>query len=262
MNPHGAGAAWRGVAEAYARSFAGQCAHTVAPLVDALGVTPRGAWLDVGTGAGAVAARAVRLGWQVVAADPAADMLRLARSAAPGAALVRTALPDLPFADGSFTAVSANFVLNHVPDTTAAVTELARVTGPGGRVGVTVWPSAPYPLRTLWDEVIAAAGVVAPGGEPAPGTGSPEDLAGLLASCGLWPEQAWLHTFTHVVDPGVWWSGATGGVARIGQVYLGHDERGRAALASAFHRCSARYLGTDGRLRLAGAAVVAVAVRE
>ncbi len=118
---------WDGRAIAYAETFAGQCAHAIEPLLGALDPRPGEALLDVGTGAGAVAAAAQGRGGVVIAVDPEADMLELADVAAPGAVLVRAALPSLPLPGVSVDVVVANFVLNHVPDAGAAVRELGRV---------------------------------------------------------------------------------------------------------------------------------------
>jgi hypothetical protein len=49
---------WDGRATAYAQTFAGQCAHAIEPLLDALDPSAGEILLDVGTGAGAVAAAA------------------------------------------------------------------------------------------------------------------------------------------------------------------------------------------------------------
>lgn len=258
---------WSGVARAYAETFAGQCAHTVDPLVAGLGADPGTRWLDVGTGSGAVAVAAAARGCVVTGVDPEEDMLALASAAVPGATWVRAGLPRLPFADRSFDVVSANFVLGQVDRPRDAMAELARVLAPGGRVGLAVWPSAPTPLRSLWDEVVADVGVPAPDGEPPRPDAqdferTPEGLAGLLQDAGLAVVRAWQLEFCHVVDPGTWWSGATRGVARIGQTYLAQSEEGRTAMTSAFHRLSARYLGAEGLLHLDGAAVVAIGVRE
>jgi SAM-dependent methyltransferase len=45
----------------------------------------------------------------------------------------------LPLVSGTFDAVIANLVLNHVPDYRAALTEMVRVLRRGGRLGVTAW---------------------------------------------------------------------------------------------------------------------------
>jgi phosphatidylethanolamine/phosphatidyl-N-methylethanolamine N-methyltransferase len=41
---------------------------------------------------------------------------------------------DMQFADGQFDSVLATFVMSVVPDPAAVLAEIARVTGPGGRV--------------------------------------------------------------------------------------------------------------------------------
>ncbi|HSK33882.1 MAG TPA: methyltransferase domain-containing protein [Propionicimonas sp.] len=253
---------WDGRATAYAETFAGQCAHTVEPLLDALDPQADETLLDVGTGAGAVAAAVHRRGCAVIAVDPEADMLELAGVAAPGAALVRAALPFLPLPDASVDVVVANFVLNHVPDAGAAMAELRRVLRPGGRLGASAWPVAATPLRALWDDVLADAGIAVPARARAvDAIGAPEGLADLLSGAGLQVREAWLHEFEHVVDPELWWSGPSRGVAGIGQTYLAQDEPGRAAMRASYDRVSRRHLGTDGLLHLRGAAVLAVAVR-
>lgn len=64
-----------------------------------------------------------------------------------------------------------------------------------------------------------------------------------------------------VVDPALWWSGPTSGVARIGQIYLAQTPQKAAAMASAYHRLSAAYLEPDGQLHLPAAALLVVARR-
>ncbi len=253
---------WDGRATAYAETFAGQCAHAIAPLLDALDPRPGETLLDVGTGAGAVAAAALGRGCAVVAVDPEEDMLALAGAAAPGALLVKAALPSLPLPAATTDIVVANFVLNHVPDPMAAASELRRVLRPGGRLGASVWPAVATPLRALWDDVLADAGIAAPARLPAVDMlGTPAGLADLLTAAGLQVRNAWLHEFEHVVDAELWWSGPARGVAGIGQTYLAQDAAGRAAMRASYDRLSRRRLGADGLLHLRGAAVLATATR-
>jgi SAM-dependent methyltransferase len=257
---------WTGRAQAYAATFAGQCAHAIGPMLDALDPTPGDRFLDVGTGPGAVAVAALVRGARVTAVDPEPDMLALAAAAAPGASMRQAALPSLPFDDGAFDLVGANFVLNHVPDPASAARELARVLAAGGRVGASIWPHHAVPIRQLWDDVVAESGVpvptVAAGLPPQldfPRT--PDGLAGLLAGAGLVVERSWTVEFVHVVDPGLWWTGVTGGVATIGQTWLAQDASGRDAMAAAYDRLSRAFLGAAGNLHLPGAAVLAIARR-
>lgn len=118
---------WTAVAQAYRHSFATLCAGTLDRL---LADTCGGHHLDVGCGTGELAARAATGGRSVVATDADPDMVAIA--ATRHAAVLQASLPALPFDDGRFDTVTANFVVNHVPDPRAAMAELARVVRPGG----------------------------------------------------------------------------------------------------------------------------------
>jgi len=116
--------------------------------------------LDLGCGAGRHAFEAYRRGARVVAADldvkelpPVNAMfgaMRLEGEAAPpaGAAAVSADATNLPFPDGSFDAVIAAEILEHLPNDAAALSEIARVVRPGGSVAVTV--PAWLPERICW----------------------------------------------------------------------------------------------------------------
>jgi SAM-dependent methyltransferase len=253
---------WAGRAQAYAETFAGQCAHTVEPMLDALGAGPGTSLLDVGTGAGAVAVAALGRGCEVVAVDPDPDMLTLAAVRAPAATMLRGTLPDLRL-DQRFDAIAANFVLNHVGEPLASVRCLAGLLRSGGRVAAAIWPAEPRPLQSLWTEVVEEAGAVRPPAAKLPPDQefprTPEGLAGLFEASGLTLERAWVREFVHAVDPGLWWSGPARGVASIGQLFEAQAPEVLAEMRTAYDRLSRRYLGPDGLLHLPGAAVLAVA---
>ena len=116
--------------------------------------------LDLGCGFGRHAFEAYRRGAHVVAVDRSTDeveqvnaMFRAMETAGevtPGrtARAVRADLLSLPFPDGSFDVVMASEVLEHIPADEIAMSEIARVVRPGGRVAVTVpryWPE-----RVCW----------------------------------------------------------------------------------------------------------------
>jgi SAM-dependent methyltransferase len=63
----------------------------------------------------------------------------------------------LPFTAGTFDAVVSGLVLNFVPDPVAAMTQMARVARPGGRVGAYVWDYAGEMelMRRFWDAAVA-----------------------------------------------------------------------------------------------------------
>lgn len=114
--------------------FARRCAHLVEAVLDAAKVGPGVHLLEVGTGPGVVAARALARGAHVTAIEPDHDMRPPARRVAVGAQIGGAAFPCLPSAARSFDAVVANFVLNHVGDPRAGVAEPVRVARPGAWV--------------------------------------------------------------------------------------------------------------------------------
>jgi demethylmenaquinone methyltransferase/2-methoxy-6-polyprenyl-1,4-benzoquinol methylase len=117
---------------------------------------PGGSLLDVATGTGDVAWRAVRQepARHVVGLDLTPAMLRYARTkGAPGA--VSWTLGDglaLPFPESTFDAVISVFMLRNVPDVPGALAEQRRVVRPGGRVVCLemTWPRR-FPISWLFD---------------------------------------------------------------------------------------------------------------
>lgn len=115
-------------------------------------VPPGGRVLDVGCGQGFYLPLYARLGLSAtgVEPDPIPRAEAAAKAAALGFGLLDAPAERLPFADASFDAVVLSEVLEHLPDPALALSEAARVLGPGGLLLVTV-PHADYPLA--WDPV-------------------------------------------------------------------------------------------------------------
>ncbi|HEV3362634.1 MAG TPA: methyltransferase domain-containing protein [Acidimicrobiia bacterium] len=90
--------------------------------------------LDVGTGEGQVARRAVKVGaGLVVGVDPTWGQLTVARERAGGPLYARGAAAQLPVRSGSFDAAVACLVFEHIEDYAEAIAEVARALRPGGR---------------------------------------------------------------------------------------------------------------------------------
>jgi len=93
--------------------------------------------LDVGCGSGAAVRRAAPFVSRVVGVDLSPAMIERALQLAAGLEDVEFRVAEsseLPFEDGSFTAVLCTTSFHHYPDAAAAVREMARVLVPGGRL--------------------------------------------------------------------------------------------------------------------------------
>ncbi len=108
-----------------------------------LGLPPGGIVLDVGAGTGAMAldmAKSMGEGGRVFAVDNDPTMLEATRQLADALKTpVETVLGDagvLPFQDDTFDVTAARFLFQHLPDPAAALSEMVRVTRPGGAVAV------------------------------------------------------------------------------------------------------------------------------
>ena len=136
---------WRSydlVAQDYARTQAPTLALPAADLVDLLQIGPGSRVLDLGTGTGAsarVVAKKAGPDGLVAGVDPSVEMLRLAATEAGGPVYAAATAIDLPFLDGTFSHVVANFVIMHFPKYDTALFDVLRVLARGGRMGVTRW---------------------------------------------------------------------------------------------------------------------------
>ena len=90
--------------------------------------------LDVGTGEGQLARVAAGGGNTVVGVDPARAQLEVAARRGGGPRYSRAVAAALPFATGSFDAVIACLVFEHIDPVGPALAEVARVLAPGGRL--------------------------------------------------------------------------------------------------------------------------------
>jgi SAM-dependent methyltransferase len=139
-------------------------------LVSRLGVNDGEAWLDVGSGTGGISERAARGGADVTGVDLAPALVETAQRRAGEHGLDITYqvgdAEQLPFEDASFDVVSSSVGAIFAPDHAAVARELARVTRPGGRIGLTAW----RPDGKIGDFFRTLAPFSPP---PPPGAGSP-----------------------------------------------------------------------------------------
>lgn len=106
--------------------------------------------LDAGCGTGSLAFALAEYVAEVVGVDTEAAYLEAARGAAPAnVRLVEGDVTALPFSYGEFDLACCQRVLHHVRRPELAVSELARVVRPGGRIFVVDQLGSVDPLRSL-----------------------------------------------------------------------------------------------------------------
>jgi demethylmenaquinone methyltransferase/2-methoxy-6-polyprenyl-1,4-benzoquinol methylase len=127
-------------------------------LVSRVEAGPDDTVLDVATGTAAVALELVRrTGCRVVGVDQSEDMLAAGRARVERAGragrieLVAGSAERLPFADGSFAALTFTYLLRYVDDPPAVLRELARVVRPGGTIAMLEFGLPRDAWRPLWE---------------------------------------------------------------------------------------------------------------
>ena len=147
--------------EAYER-FMGRWSRLLAPLFLEFSDLDNGdAVLDVGSGTGALASAVLSViePSQVIGVDPSAAYVNYARSRTSDdrATFEEGDGQELRFPDDSFDAAISMLVINFIPDPGKALSEMIRVTRPGGVVAAAVWDydEGMEMLRSFWDEAVA-----------------------------------------------------------------------------------------------------------
>ena len=112
----------------------GQDAHWRAATTAALDVKPGERVLDLAAGTGASSAPLVQAGADVWSLDRSEGMVAVGRARHPEIVFAVGDGETLPFADGSFDAVTVSFGLRNMTHPVAVLRELARVTAEGGRL--------------------------------------------------------------------------------------------------------------------------------
>jgi ubiquinone/menaquinone biosynthesis C-methylase UbiE len=144
-------------ADAYDR-FMGRFSEPLAVrFADFAGIEAGQRALDVGCGPGGLTAQLVdRLGADAVSAvDPSAPFVAAVRERLPLFDVRSAAAERLPFPDDSFDCALAQLVVHFMADPVAGLSEMGRVTRPGGVVAACVWDHAGGggPLATFWQAV-------------------------------------------------------------------------------------------------------------
>ena len=135
--------------------FMGRFSAPLGPLfADFAGVEGAGRALDVGCGPGALTVElAARLGTANVAAiDPSEAFVEAARKRNIGVDVRHAPAEKIPFADDAFDFALAQLVVHFMADAVAGLSEMGRVTRPGGVIAACVWGhyGGGSPLSPFW----------------------------------------------------------------------------------------------------------------
>jgi SAM-dependent methyltransferase len=243
-------AGWEGKASSY-DYVGGITSRLVQPLLDAARVGGGMRVLDIGTGPGYAAARAVQRGASVVGVDVAPAMVQRACRLHPDLDFRQADAQSLPFEDSCFDAVVGNFAILHLGCPEQAVGEFVRVLKVGGRLALTAWD---LPQRARWLSVfldaVAEAGVTAPADVPAGPAffrfSVDDEFAALLRDRELTDVEVNRIVFDHPVSTaGELWDGVLAGTVRISALILRQSEPTRQHIRAVFDRLVAEYQRGD-----------------
>ncbi len=245
--------------DAYER-YMGRWSRQLAPhYLQGLNVAHASRWLDVGCGTGALT-RAIFdqcAPKSVIGTDPSAGFLAVAKERLPPQVVLHEAAADrLLLADASVDAAVSALVLNFVPDASAALREMVRVTVGGGLLAGCVWDYAQKMdlIRLYWDAA-AGLGLLASGqdqGERFP-ICRPEALQAAFAAAGLAQVRVWpIEIEMRFVDFDDYWQPFLGGQGPAPAHAMSLDEASRLRLRD---RLAERMpLQADGNIVLAARA--------
>jgi ubiquinone/menaquinone biosynthesis C-methylase UbiE len=122
--------------------------YSVLNIFQAMDITPKGRILEVGCGPGWITEMFALCGYDIVALDPSAGMLEIARKRVesaishhrlgnpPTVEFLCSSLEDCTFEDESFDAVFFHEALHHIIDEEIALTKVFNSLRPGGSLGV------------------------------------------------------------------------------------------------------------------------------
>jgi demethylmenaquinone methyltransferase / 2-methoxy-6-polyprenyl-1,4-benzoquinol methylase len=181
--------------------------------VAALDPQPGDRILDLAAGTGTSSQPLRDAGATVVPCDFSLGMLQVGKEAKPHLPFTAGDGTKLPFRDNSFDAVTISFGLRNIVDPLAGLTELQRVTRPGGRLVVTEFSQPTWaPFRTVYSEYLMRA--LPPVARKC--SSSPDAYVYLAESIRAWPDQAGL---AEMIGKAGWfkpqWRNLSGGVVAM-----------------------------------------------
>ena len=155
-------------------------------VVAAVDPKPGEAILDLAAGTGTSTQPFYDAGAKPIACDFSAGMIEVGKQRLPHLEFVQGDAMNLPFEDNTFDAVTISFGLRNVQVPAKALSEMARVTKPGGRLVVCEFSHPTWkPFRTMYIEYLMKA-------LPAVAnkmSSNPDAYAYLAESIRAWPTQ-------------------------------------------------------------------------
>ena len=173
--------------------------------------------LDLAAGTGTSSRPFADAGAFVVPADLSAGMLAVGKHREPSLAFVNADALALPFADGVFDAVTISFGLRNVENSSCALSELLRVTRPGGRIVVCEFSTPTWkPFRAVYRDYLVRALPKAAGLS----SSNPAAYDYLAESILAWPDQRGLaDRMAEVGWRSVGWKNLSGGIVALHRGY-------------------------------------------
>jgi len=182
-------------------------------VLDAVDPQPGERVLDLAAGTGTSSLPFRDRGAYVVPCDFSLGMLQVGKKALPQLPFVAGDGTKLPFADGTFDAVTISFGLRNIVDADLGLRELRRVTRPGGRIVVCEFSSPTWtPFRTVYIEYLMRALPTIARAV----SSSPDAYVYLAESIRAWPDQAGLAERLRGAGWGaVEWRNLSGGIVAL-----------------------------------------------
>jgi demethylmenaquinone methyltransferase/2-methoxy-6-polyprenyl-1,4-benzoquinol methylase len=182
-------------------------------VVEAVAPTPGEMILDLAAGTGTSSEGFATIGATVVPVDLSLGMLTVGKKRRPELSFLAGDALHLPFRDDSFDAVTMSFGLRNVEDPGAALTEMARVTRPAGRLVICEFSTPTWrPFQQLYSNYLMAAlpkiaSVV---------SSNPAAYEYLAESIQAWPDQPGL---AELIESTGWreveWRNLSGGIVAL-----------------------------------------------